>query len=196
MRPEGKDDGSGKGGGHSARRRVWSVLWQAALLAVISAGLGVGVNALRPDGLCLRAAWSPGSRLAAETGEVRGIPFSEAVELFLRGEAVFVDARPVENYEKGHIRGALSLPWEAVDTLLDDVMAGVSKDARIITYCDGETCALSKELALELYFRGWDHVLVLVNGWTRWRESQLPTDTGAPMTLGTPSVVWDFRRAA
>jgi 3-mercaptopyruvate sulfurtransferase SseA len=46
--------------------------------------------------------------------------------------------------------------------------------AWIVTYCDGETCSLSEDLARELVSMGYEKVRVLSNGWTRWREAGLP----------------------
>lgn len=49
-------------------------------------------------------------------------------------------------------------------------------DAVIITYCDGDTCNLSKELALLLENLGFSKVRVLVNGWTVWQNAGLPVE--------------------
>jgi 3-mercaptopyruvate sulfurtransferase SseA len=46
----------------------------------------------------------------------------------------------------------------------------------IITYCDGESCELSHELALFLKEMGFANVRVLVNGWTVWQQAGLPTE--------------------
>ena len=47
----------------------------------------------------------------------------------------------------------------------------------IITYCDGETCNLSHDLALFLRDMGFMNVRVLVNGWTAWHESRFPVES-------------------
>lgn len=48
----------------------------------------------------------------------------------------------------------------------------------IVTYCDGESCDLSHELALFLKEMGFENVRVLVNGWSVWQQAGLPTDAG------------------
>ena len=40
----------------------------------------------------------------------------------------------------------------------------------IISHCDGETCSLSKDLALFLRDMGFKNARVLVNDWTVWQE--------------------------
>jgi len=53
---------------------------------------------------------------------------------------------------------------------------GMSNDTLIITYCDGENCDLSHELAIFLRDMGFPNVKVLVNGWTVWQEMNLPVE--------------------
>ena len=54
------------------------------------------------------------------------------------------------------------------------------KDAApmIITFCDGQSCRLSHELALFLREMGYENVRVLVNGWTLWQQAGLPVSAG------------------
>jgi len=44
----------------------------------------------------------------------------------------------------------------------------------LVTYCDGEDCALSHDLAMFLKDLGYGDVRVLVNGWTVWQDAGLP----------------------
>lgn len=151
---------------------------QAGGIILVAAILGVLVNQIRPGGLPLVADWSREARLTLESGENIAISLEKAKEAFLSKAGVFLDARSPELYEKGHVLGARNLPWEAVDDYCDSIMADVPKDMLIIAYCDGETCALSKDLAIELLFRGYENVRVLINGWSRWQENGLPIEKG------------------
>ena len=89
-----------------------------------------------------------------------------------------MDARPLEEFTKGHILGAISLPWHEAEQRVMDATADMANDAVIITYCDGDTCDLSKDLALFLENLGFTNVRLLVNGWTVWHEAGLPVETG------------------
>jgi rhodanese-related sulfurtransferase len=55
-----------------------------------------------------------------------------------------------------------------------DVTAELPNDTVIITYCDGESCNLSKDLALFLENLGFTNVRILVNGWTVWHDAGFP----------------------
>ena len=59
-----------------------------------------------------------------------------------------------------------------------NIIADMKNDAVIITYCDGESCNLSKDLALFLESLGFTNVRVLVNGWTVWRDAGLIVESG------------------
>lgn len=141
--------------------------------------IALGVNQLRGNGLPLVGDWSPKAQLSElKTVEEPVVSLEEARALFLTQGAVFIDARGNEAYFAGHIRGAINLPADNFDQLFQTVMAEVPPDSLIITYCDGESCTLSKELAQNLAGKGYAHVRVLVNGWTVWQDANLPAGTG------------------
>ncbi|RJQ77468.1 MAG: rhodanese-like domain-containing protein [Desulfobacteraceae bacterium] len=64
------------------------------------------------------------------------------------GYCPFLDARPQAQYAQGHIRGALSLPGQDADRYFMETADRLDNAGMIITYCDGESCDLSHELAL------------------------------------------------
>jgi rhodanese-related sulfurtransferase len=54
------------------------------------------------------------------------------------------------------------------------MLAELPTNLTIITYCDGEACPLSKDLAMVLMDLGFDHVRVLVNGLSVWTKHNYP----------------------
>ncbi len=148
------------------------VLWQSVAIIFISVIIALSFNYLRKDGLPLIATDS-------SSGNSPGgltISLDEAKELFFSHSALFLDARPKEFYELGHIAGAKNLPYEEFESKFPEVMKEVDKGTMIITYCDGEHCELSRELALALMDKGYMNVYVLENGWTLWKKANLPTE--------------------
>lgn len=155
--------------------RWLQMMWQGAAILVSATLIGLSVNALRPAKLPLVADWSLRSQLSsAPEGDGLTIAFEDAQVLFLDRGAVFVDARPVESFLMGHIEGARSLPWHDFDSRFSEVMSDLPLDSIIITYCDGENCGLSRELALALSAKGYQRVHVLLDGWRLWQEYNLP----------------------
>lgn len=156
--------------------RPWrAALTQTFILSLIAVLSGLIVNQLRPDSMPLLGDWSPEARITMKFGKNTLIPFDEAREKFFSGGAVFLDARPPELYQEGHIRGALNVPLAEFDQRIDTILTELpAEEALIVTYCDGEDCDLSAHLALKLKEIGYENVRVLHNGWSAWKSRQLP----------------------
>jgi rhodanese-related sulfurtransferase len=154
-------------------------VWQCAAMFTLAVFLGFSINQFRDSRLPLFEDWSMEARLLSSSGERLDISLVEAKNLFLQEPAIFIDARPNDDYEKGHIRGALSLPWHEVDQRFMEVTKDISVNTPIITYCDGENCELSHNLANFLLDMGFTKVRILVNGWTKWQNADLPIDKQA-----------------
>jgi len=155
---------------------IKKILWQIPALVLLSSIIGLSVNHLRPQSLALMGDWSADARLASESEDILLVSPEKAEQLFVNNKAVFLDARSREEFEKGHIKDALNLPWYHVEENFMDVVQQIPPDVTLITYCDGEACHLSHELARFLKSAGFQDVRVLLNGWTVWLENSLPCD--------------------
>jgi len=154
----------------------FQAIWQSMAVLIIALGIGLSVNFLRDQRLPLVPDLSMGVQInSAAVGDDLVIALEDAEALYFNQQAVFLDARSREQYRKGHVEGAKSLPWEDFERRFPQVMSGISRDAIIITYCDGESCNLSRELASALIAKGYDQVRVLVDGWKLWQQFNLPT---------------------
>ena len=151
---------------------------QLSLIVLAAVAVALISNHFRPAPLPLIGNWSTEARLTSPSGRQMAITLDDAINLHQSKGAVFLDARPLEEFTKGHIQGAISLPWHETEQRVMDVIADFANNAVIITYCDGDTCDLSKDLALFLENLGFTNARVLVNGWTVWRNAGLPVETG------------------
>jgi rhodanese-related sulfurtransferase len=158
------------------RRLLGQAAWQCGVIFFLAISLGASVNHFRNNGLPLFAHRSMGASLKTPSGARLDISLIDAKKLFLQHAAVFIDARSKEDFEKAHVKGAKSLPWHDVDRKFIAVTENIPDSATIITYCDGESCELSHHLANFLIDAGFNHVRVLVNGWTKWRDAHLPVE--------------------
>ena len=149
------------------------------LLVIVLAAVAIALvsNHFRPSPMQLVGNWSQEARLVSPSGRQLAISLGEAKVLHQSRGAVFMDARPLEEFTKGHIQGAISLPWHEAEQRVMDATADMANDVLVITYCDGDSCNLSKDLALFLENLGFSKVLVLVNGWTLWQDAGLPIET-------------------
>lgn len=99
----------------------------------------------------------------------------EALILFRRGDALFIDARHSYDFELGHIKGAMNIPLQEFHNG-HPLLASVPRNKLIVTYCDGEECNSSVELAKEMYAAGYSNVKIFFGGWNEWRHHNLPQE--------------------
>lgn len=98
----------------------------------------------------------------------------ESEELVRRvrdGEAILLDVRPHEEYEAGHITGALSAPVGE----LEEVLARLPSDKQIVAYCRGPYCVMSIDAVRILRDRGFDAIR-LQAGVSDWRARGLEVE--------------------
>lgn len=83
--------------------------------------------------------------------------------------AIWVDARPAEEFEQKHVPGALSLNEDHWNDLLPPVLTAWSPQKRMVVYCSSESCGASREVARRLREEaGLKNVFVLEGGWEAW----------------------------
>lgn len=171
-----KENWNGNTGGEG----IWpQVLFQGVAILTLAALIALTVNLVRRDAIPLMGDWSPKGRMSESTlGDGGLIPIEEAQLLFETNEAIFLDARSSGDYRSGHIQGALNLPWADFEARFEEVMGVIPLDFPIVAYCDGESCGLSKDLALALSAKGYVNVRVLADGWSAWKTANLPVQEG------------------
>jgi rhodanese-related sulfurtransferase len=91
-----------------------------------------------------------------------------------------IDARPREEYEAGHIPGALSVPVAELKKRLD----AIPKDREVIAYCRGPYCVYSLEAVTYLRKRGY-RARRAEEGLPEWRASGLPIESGTSQAKRT-----------
>jgi len=153
---------------------------QIPALIVLSAIVALSANAVRTERLPLVGDFSLAARMTTSTGERLDISLDDAEKLFRSQSAVFIDARSSEDYERGHIQFSHNLPFQEVDAKFMAVTSDLEPNSLVITYCDGEKCDLSHELALFLRDAGFTNTRVLINGWTLWHQAGLPVESSGP----------------
>ena len=153
------------------------------ILVGVSVTLAMLVNFFSPRGIALVGQWdtSRGVITANPTGAAEGKPeeidtVARAGEIFDKGDVLFVDARSQDNYEDGHIPGAVSLPVGLFDEQIESFLDRHSPDTRIVTYCSGRTCEDSHNLAQLLSDVGFSHVSVFIDGFPGWEAQGYPIE--------------------
>jgi thiosulfate sulfurtransferase len=88
-----------------------------------------------------------------------------------KGDLVWVDARSIEEYEQGHVSGAILLNEEKWDSMLGNLFQAWQPPRTIIVYCDAG-CQASQKVAQRLRDLGIEPVYTLKGGYEAWKRSQ------------------------
>jgi rhodanese-related sulfurtransferase len=100
---------------------------------------------------------------------------------------MFVDCRPSDQYQAGHISGALSMPSDK--ELPGSALAQLHSAQTIVAYCDARGgCESSQRLAARLRELGLHDVRILKDGLPGWLQEGYPAESG-PCRLCTESTL-------
>ena len=107
------------------------------------------------------------------------VPASEMVTIVQArawGEnAIWIDARPDEEFARDHVPGAISLNEDRWNELLPQFLAVWSPEKKIVVYCSSQSCNASREVAHRLRNQAqppMQNVFVLDGGWEEWLKSR------------------------
>ena len=87
-------------------------------------------------------------------------------------DVVVVDVRPRQEFDAGHIAGAVSIPLGELAERLDEL----PDDVEVVAYCRGPYCVLAPEAVTQLREAG-RQVRRLEVGYPEWRLAGLPVAT-------------------
>ncbi len=176
---------------HSLDRRTMLQAWN---LCFYSGAIGVLFNLMVPWGIdlrgnlpasplpCQEAGPSPRSGVALiaapTSAKVTRLSLTGARNRYGREGTLFLDARPMSDYRRGHIAGALSFDANEFEARAPEVLPLVAKAEEIIVYCSGGTCADSTELSSHLALAGYPGAKVFEEGLDAWRKAGLPVQKG------------------
>ena len=130
---------------------------------------------------------APGSPIKVTMGEQNALPLEEALkkikrvsideamELVEQGKAVYIDVRSKEQFELGHIPGALNIQNSQLIPRLKEVPPG----KMIITYCACSAEQSAGRAVIDLSAHGVKNAAALTGGWNQWKAMGLPVATGA-----------------
>lgn len=106
--------------------------------------------------------------------ELEAVTLKELRRLMRVDDVTVVDVRPAEEYEAGHIPGALSVPVPDLKRRLRELPKG----RQVIAYCRGQYCVYSLEAVTLLRKHGY-RARRAHEGLPDWKAAGLPVETGA-----------------
>ena len=83
--------------------------------------------------------------------------------------ALWIDARPDEDFARDHVPGAFSLNEDRWNELLPQFLPNWSPDKKVVVYCSAESCNAARDVAKRLRDEAQlKSVFVLNGGWEAW----------------------------
>jgi rhodanese-related sulfurtransferase len=85
--------------------------------------------------------------------------------------AIWVDARPDNEFERDHVPGAIQLNEDRWNELIGPFLATWSPDKNVVVYCSTQSCNLAMDVARRLRKETqppMKNVFVLQGGWEEW----------------------------
>ena len=156
---------------------------QSFILLGVSVIVAFIVNYFSPAGIALVGQWDTAQGVInakAKNDLVSGkLEVEDAIlakQILDSGNVLFVDARTREDYDYGHIPGAVSLPIGQFDELIDPFLDQYEIEQPIVTYCSGRTCEDSHNLAQLLIDLGYIDVKVFIDGYPGWEAEGFPVE--------------------
>jgi ArsR family transcriptional regulator len=92
------------------------------------------------------------------------------------GLVTVLDVRPADEFEVGHLPGAVNIPLGDLEARLTEL----DSDHEIVAYCRGPWCVLSFEAVAALRAHGFK-VRRLEDGLPEWRAAGLPVESASPL---------------
>jgi rhodanese-related sulfurtransferase len=99
---------------------------------------------------------------------------AELAKRLRSGTVTLIDVRPIEEFEQGHIEGAVSVPLDQVK----EWAKSAPKRKQVVAYCRGPYCVYALKALAELRKRGITG-LRAEDGVAEWRAAGLPVAAGA-----------------
>ena len=130
---------------------------QAAVLAAVALFPAAGEAIYFRNNISWRSAIAPSEMVTVDRAHAWG------------DAAIWVDARPDDEFARDHVPGALSLNEDRWNELLPQFLATWSPGKRVVVYCSSLSCNASREVARRLRKEAQlSEVFVLEGGWEAW----------------------------
>jgi rhodanese-related sulfurtransferase len=158
----------------STLKRIGIILFVSGVVAVIA-------NSVHPRKIPWVQNWSNQTEAKAKQNGIKVIPLSLALQKFQSlGNGAFIDARSAEEFEAGHISGAISVPFQSLEENFPTIGNLLDSGKQLIVYCSNRDCDDSLMLAIELKAMGAESLVLFIDGFEVWKKYGGATEAGGP----------------
>ena len=152
-------------------RETIKISAQALCVLLVSTALAFAVNAIRPLPLSLVMPFPPEYQCSTIPQAGRPMKIEQALKMFDRADVIFVDARPPQAFQKGHIEKARNIPYSFIDPIGEETVRELKRYKAVIVYGNRKDAQASTSMAGELAEEGVTSVTYLEGGFLGWAEA-------------------------
>jgi rhodanese-related sulfurtransferase len=147
-------------------KRLRTALLEALVVVVVSLLVGLAYNTVSSNGIPLVPKAAPDS-----TKGFSQVSVNETKLLLKSKDVLVLDSRAKEEFEFGHILGAVNLPTYDFDKTYPQVLPLLKGKKVLLVYCSGPGCELAPKLAEKLRAKGYKDIRIFEGGWPAWLKA-------------------------
>jgi rhodanese-related sulfurtransferase/DNA-binding transcriptional ArsR family regulator len=104
--------------------------------------------------------------------ELEAVPRETLLERVKEGLVTVLDVRPVEEYDAGHVPGAVNVPLAELEQHLERL----PRKQDVVAYCRGPHCVLAFDAVAKLRTQGYS-AQRMQDGFPEWKSAGYPVET-------------------
>jgi 3-mercaptopyruvate sulfurtransferase SseA len=141
------------------------VLIQASLLLLLAVAAATAAYHFHPR--------APSLYLTQEPLKADEVSLKQIMERW-KGDVIWLDARPRDQFEAGHIPGARILNEQEFDNQLLEMLDTLQTTTKtVVIYCGGQKCEASRHVREKLLTMvPVENCFILKGGWPAWKDAQ------------------------
>ena len=105
--------------------------------------------------------------------DLEAVPRETLLERVKEGLVTVLDVRPAEEYDAGHVPGAVNVPLTELERYLEQL----PRKHDVVAYCRGPHCVLAFDAVARLREQGYS-ARRMEDGFPEWKSAGYPVDTG------------------
>ena len=152
-------------------------IWQSCLLiGVCAVLLGTAAQLFGPRRIPWVEDHTRRVELRAMQAGIEIVDVARAREIVQGGEVLVCDARRGEEFDAGHLPGAVSFPFETREEAFNELAALFTPEQAVMVYCTGRDCDDALLLGNFLRAQGSKRVILFLEGIAGWKAAGNPLE--------------------
>ena len=161
---------------HRSRWKVLTGLHGSVVICCAAGVIALSFHALSPVGFFRNPTAVGDLSRRFFLADFPNVDLEQLRQRLRQQDVLLIDARRHQDFRRGTIPGAISVPVNSPLDYRNEVLKSVPRDRPIIVFCQSETCGYSDYIAKLLKFNSFSHVAVYRGGYREWQANPETSD--------------------